>query len=214
MEIPGPVEPREIVEAGRIDDQGFSLPPAIRPSHPTIRRRFLVLVHVDRADRTGKGVDHHDVLLRLEDLERRRHVVGARHTRQITFDFRVERQALFEVLFLSRGRRRLIGERAALDDPETRNHGACGSKRCHRPWRSAMALDIPIRFGERLPDTIEVGFAVRGTRRSVRAGLASSRYCGEPEDGTGRDGRHYRASQQSSHQIQLVTRRFNASPPD
>ena len=69
-----------------------------------------------------------------------------------------------------------------------------------------MALDIPIRFVEGLPHPVEVGFAVCGTRGSVGPRLASSRYRREPEHGTGRDGRHYRASEPSSHQMQDIER--------
>src|SRR2546422_4088323 len=90
MEIPGPVEPRLVVEPRGVDDQRFPFPAPVRPSHPTIGWSFLVIVHVDRADRTSERVDHHDVLRGLNDLEWRGHIVGARYTRQITFDLRSE----------------------------------------------------------------------------------------------------------------------------
>jgi hypothetical protein len=64
-----------------------------------------------------------------------------------------------------------------------------------------MALDVPICRVESLPNAVQVGFAVRCTRRHIGLGLASGLYHNQPERGYhgGCSTRKYRASQRIPH---------------
>src|SRR5436190_18752103 len=69
VEISRAVEPGLVVETRGVDDQRFSFPVSVRPSHPAVSGRLLVFVHIDGAHRPRERVDHHDVLRALNDLE-------------------------------------------------------------------------------------------------------------------------------------------------
>src|ERR1700730_4712027 len=49
VEVPRPIEPGVLVEAGHVDDQRLALPAAARPSHPRVRGTLRLAVHPDDA---------------------------------------------------------------------------------------------------------------------------------------------------------------------
>ena len=95
VKIAGSVEPAQVVEIGRVDNKGFTLPVAIGPSHPAVGRR-VIMIHVNRSHGAGILKRHHDVLRAHHDLKGVRHIHGARHARQIAFDFRIPVQPIGE----------------------------------------------------------------------------------------------------------------------
>jgi hypothetical protein len=72
--------------------------------------------------------------------------------------------------FLRRGLGQ-IGERAAFHDARASRDAAGGAERDHRSDARRMILDVPMGGVERLPDAVQVRFAVGGTRRLRGLGL-------------------------------------------
>ena len=69
LELAAPAEREQLTRQlggprDRVDDQGVSLPASVRPSHPTVNRRWLGLrlVHVDCTIRLCVAVHDHDLL--------------------------------------------------------------------------------------------------------------------------------------------------------
>jgi hypothetical protein len=117
----------------------------------------------------------------LQDLKRIGHVGRAWHTGQIAFDFWTQIQPIGLVLFLSRKGFGPIGNFAAFHDAEARGHCPDSTQRKHRSRRYRalgprakrhrrtryVSLKIEVRFIQRLPDSIEIGLAVRAARRAI-----------------------------------------------
>src|SRR5207249_7659459 len=70
---------------------------------------------------------------------------------------------------------RQVRKRSALDDTESRNDGVLGAQREDSAWCRRMPLDVPIGLVERLPDSVQVRFAVWRARRAIRRGLTRHR---------------------------------------
>src|SRR5579863_2896157 len=91
MKVPSAVKPGLVVESRYIDHQSVAFPAAHRPTHVTIGRSLLHFVQMDDTAGAGKFVGDYDLVVPLNDLERKGHVCRARDTRKITLGFRVQR---------------------------------------------------------------------------------------------------------------------------
>src|SRR5262245_7139401 len=171
VKVAGSVEPSLVVEAGGVDDQRLSLPTAVGPAHPAVGGRFRLIVQVDGADCGGILMNDHDVLCALNDLERLRHICGARNTRQVTLDLGIESETIFEVLLLLCGCFGQVWNRTSLDDTETRSNGIGSAQRKNSTRRRRVAFDVPVGFVQSLPNAAQVGFAVSGARSTIGLGL-------------------------------------------
>src|SRR6185436_12507528 len=115
-------------------------------------------VHEDVADGVVELVEDVDLVLRLQDLKRKRHVGDARDARQVALRFRIRGRAVRVVLLLLRQRLRPVRDLVPLDNPL-----ACGHAE-----RRAVILDVPGGGARHLPEAGDVRLAVRGLRRRVR----------------------------------------------
>ena len=219
MIVPCSIEPRVVVEPGHVNDQRIALPVAIRPPHPGIGGRLPMRIHVDGAGSSLVLIDDQYFAGSLENLKWKRHVVGARHARPITLEFRLATvialrivgdlhgHPLFKVLLLFRQRFRAVRNYTAFDNTLPSGSCApCAQKFGMRSRLSPMRLKVPICRSERLPNPVQVGFAVRraGRRVSREPGgrsLTRGRSCGQPQRGHG-NGRHgyHHASHSNIHQ--------------
>ena len=180
MEIPSPVEPCVVVERRHIDHQRIALPVAVRPTHPRIGGRFPMRIHVDSARSTLVLVDDQNLRRSLKNLKWKRHVVGARHARPITLEFRLagviamrivsdfHGHPFLEVLLLFCESFGTVRNFAALDDALSTRTGA---PRTHdlrmRSGLRSVGENVPVRGREGLPNTIQVRFTVRSAGRRV-----------------------------------------------
>ena len=117
------------------------------------------MIHVNRSHSAGVLKGHHDVLGIRNDLKWVGHIHGARHARQIAFDFRIAVHSIRKVFLLFLQRLRLIGNRAALHDAETGRNGKLRTELPEGTRRCAMPFDIPICGVHGLPDSIQFRFA-------------------------------------------------------
>ena len=62
-----------------------------------------------------------------------------------------------------------------------------------------MALEIPVRRVEGLPDSVEVGFSVGGPRRAIGRGLSNARHRGQYEHDCCRDACYDQVAKPISH---------------
>src|SRR4029079_7797069 len=99
VEVAGPIEPGAVVEAGRLDDERLALPVADRLAHPRIDGRWTRILEVDVSHRARVLIREEDGARALQDLERLRHVVRARHAWQVALDLGVALQPLLLVFF-------------------------------------------------------------------------------------------------------------------
>src|SRR5436309_12729737 len=153
MEIPRPVKPGLVIETRSIDYQRFSLPVTVRPSHPTIGGRLLVLIHIDGADRARILKDHHDVLRTLNNLKRLGHIHRAGHARQVALDLRIKGQPPFKVFLLFCRSRREIWNRATFDYSQPRRNSIRGTECDDAPKSGCMSFNLPISFSSALTIT-------------------------------------------------------------
>ena len=212
MEITRAIEPRLIVQTGHVDHQRFALPVTVGPPHPTIAGRLRRRAHINDANRASVFVSHQNVLLRLDDLKRIREIGGTWHARQITLHLRIQLHPIRLILLLLGGRRRQIRDLIALDDAQAGRHGKDCSERGHGPLGGGMSLQVPIRRVEGLPDSVQVGFSIRGPRRTISRGLAGTRYCSQRKNtychgnGNHRDAKPTSHRRISPHQNKASTR--------
>src|SRR5213593_2242942 len=219
VEIPGPVEPvlarwplrREqngCRESRHIDNQRIALPFAVGPAHPGIDGRLRWFPHIDLAASVGILIDDRQPLLTLtdtgKDLEWIRQIRSAGHTGQMTFQFRIELQAVLVVfLFLFRGPL-LIRNPSAFDDAQAWRRCADRAELENRRRSAALAFEVPVCRVEGLPDAAQVRLAVRETSylglQLVRAecGLPGRRLSRRRCDGEQNDEREF---QRISHRI-------------
>jgi len=129
-------------------------------------------------------------LRRLKDLEGIGHVGRTRHTRQIALDLWIGGQPAVGVLSLLRGGFGQVGDLVAFDDPFAGGNAERRAERDDRALFRWMILDIPIGRIQRLPDAVQVRFAVGGACRLVGLRGNARRSSGEPEarDHKGRSG--------------------------
>jgi hypothetical protein len=135
-----------------------------------------------------------DVVLALEDLERIRHVVGARHAGQVALDLGIGSEPVLLVVLLLLERGGQVRNRVALDHTQAGGHRADRAhlddfRRRHRHELArhhgergprGVRLEIVIRGVQRLPDAIQVGLAVLGARPLGR-GRCSGSQCASGE---------------------------------
>ena len=196
-----PVEPRQVVESGHLDHQGVAVPAAVGPAHPEIDRRRHRAADGDRPVRVGELVGDDDAVGALDDLERERHVGGARHPRHVALRLRIadggdvvviDGQAVAGVLVPLGQRLRPVGYLAPHD------HALAGRLRAphaeqlgKRSRLGAVVFQVPVGGDERLPDPGQVGIGGAGqTRRPVQGTLSGSRQNRQPEDHDHRGDRH------------------------
>ena len=103
----------------------------------------------------------------LDDLKRLRQIHRPRDAGEVALDLGIGRQPLLEVRLLLRGGGGQIRQRSALDDAEPWNDGILGAEREDATRGGRMALDVPLSFVERLPDSVQVGFAVSRSRGAI-----------------------------------------------
>src|SRR5439155_17796489 len=97
---------------------------------------------------------------RLNDLKREGHICRTRHTRHVTLDFRIQRQAVCRVFLSLLLRPWLVGDLVALDDTLPRGNCANCVKLEEGSRLSNMVLDVPISGTQGLPQTGQVGVAI------------------------------------------------------
>lgn len=116
----------------------------------------------------------------LNNLKWKRHIVRTRHARHVTLQLRVARvmsmgitgdvhhHSLLGVLSLFRQRFRFVRNLAAFYDPLSPRPSAIRTHNVRaRPGLRIVILNIDIRRHESLPNSIEIGFAVRSARRPI-----------------------------------------------
>src|SRR5580692_3018479 len=96
----------------------------VRPAHPSVDGGRSVLGNNNQSVGSSVFIDNRDIRLRLNNLKRKREIGGARHTRQITFDLRVQRQPVREILLLFFRRPWLVWNLVAVDDASAARNGA------------------------------------------------------------------------------------------
>src|SRR5262245_52783670 len=69
-EIPCPIEPGVAVESGDVHNERVALPAAVRPAHPEIDGRFLVVLQLDDAGRVAVPEHHENLVRHLHELKR------------------------------------------------------------------------------------------------------------------------------------------------
>jgi hypothetical protein len=174
--VAGAIEPGLVVEAG---DVITSVSPSHLPTDWPIHESAAAarILHIDVAHGARVLVRDEDVVLALEDLERIRHVVGARHAGQIALDLGIGSQPVLLVvlLLLERAGRYGIVSPSTMPRPAgteptapifTISGAGTGTN-----WPGTIAsaprgmrLEIEIRGVQRLPDAVQVGLAVLGAR--------------------------------------------------
>ena len=165
MEIPGGVEPSVGHVVRDFDHEGLPFPPPAGMTHPRIARMLEVRsIHVDHARRARKFVGDQDVVGRLHDLEREGHVRGARDTRHVALDDGVESQPVLAVRVALRERLVPVRDLAALHNREPARDRPERTHFHDRAGLGGMTFDVPVGGAESLPDSVQVGVAVRGER--------------------------------------------------
>src|SRR2546427_7769319 len=83
-----------------VHNKCVSLPMATRVSHPKIQRSLEMWSSVRIDGPIGAAVleSHPDVIGRLENLKRKRHIHDARHPQQIPFRIRIGGRPVLEIL--------------------------------------------------------------------------------------------------------------------
>src|SRR5262249_18709787 len=153
MEISCPVKPTEVVKTFCIDNERFAFPTSVGPAHPTIGRRFRLISHINRAQRTGKFKDHHDLLCTLEYLKRIRHVHRARNAGQVAFRFWVQSHPVCKILLLFLKRLRLVWNRSTFNNAEAGSNRVSRSQLPEWTWRGGVSCQDPNRFISRARNT-------------------------------------------------------------
>src|SRR6266516_3682023 len=171
-EITGSVEPTLAVQSGYIHNQGVTFPVTIRCSHPRIDSSLAPLSHIDHTVGCRIFVSDCNVVLRLNDLKRVRHVGGARHTGHVAFHFGIQFHPVRKVLLLFRCRFRFIWNLTALDDALASGDRADRTELVKRASLSTVVPDVPICGSQSLPETSEIWFAIRHSWYSRSLGLS------------------------------------------
>ena len=127
-----------------------------------------------------------DVRRCLHDLKWIGHVGGARYARQVALDLGIARDPVLEILLLPGEHLGPIRELAALDDAGALRHAEGCAETEDRALPCRVILDIPVRVVERLPDTVQVRFAVGRARRAILR-LLRDRRAWPPEGHTDRE---------------------------
>src|SRR4029453_9954783 len=87
----------------------------------------------------------------------------------------------------------------AFDDAQPGRFCEHGSEYGDRSWRGVVPFKVPIRGVEGLPDSVQVGFAVRSPWRPGSRSLTEGRRCGKREEAYGSDPSNHRAPTPTSH---------------
>ena len=188
VKVSGPVEPGLVVESRHIDDQSFAFPVADRLSHPGVDWRRTRILQKDIAYSARVFVIEENRAGALKDLKWVGHVRCARDAGQIALDLRIGSQPVLLVLFLPGVRLRLVGD-LALHHADAGRHRPDSAKREHGRGRHRtvgsrpeghrrsrrMHFNVVVGFVECLPDSVEIGFAVRRSRRAIGGCLSGER---------------------------------------
>jgi hypothetical protein len=141
------------------------------------------------AYRVRELIRDHQVLAALKDLKRLRQVRRARHAGHEALALGVELEAIRVVALLLLERGRQIRNLATFYDAGIRRLGMKRAEHVERRRPRFVRPDVPVRGHERLPDAVQVGPAVAGTRdpgsacivrnrrRSRRAGRQRDQCC-------------------------------------
>ena len=108
---------------------------------------------MDGPVRLRETVDHHDLLVALDDPERVWHIGRPRHTGHEALNLRVVGPAVLKVLLLLGQCLRGIRNFVTDHHPLSRRNRPDGA-RINRPSRCRVVLDVPVGRAERLPDPI------------------------------------------------------------
>src|SRR5437879_8904126 len=156
----------------------------VRPAHPTIGGSILgsllILFHVNRTQGVLKLIHHDYVVCTLNNLKREGLIVGTRNPWPIALQLRVARlmapvitgaiydYSFFGVVLLLRQRFGLVRDLTALHNPLSSRPS---SVRAHdvgtRSRLRIVILNADIGGHKRLPDSVEVGFAISRTGRLI-----------------------------------------------
>src|SRR5215470_8891103 len=132
----------------------------VRPAHPYVDGRRSVLSNINHPVGSSVFVDNREIPLRLNNLKRKRQIGGARYTRQITFDLRIQCQPVGEVLLLFCCCPWLVRNLIPVDDASPAGNGTDRAKLMEQSRLRRMVLNIPMGGAERLPHPSQVWLAV------------------------------------------------------
>jgi hypothetical protein len=231
VEVSGPIEPRIFLEARHVDDQRVALPTALRPAHPRVARCLVLTVHIDGTNRALVLIHDQDLFRGLKNLEGEGHVIRPGNTRSVALKFRLTcvvsmgiigdlyYHPLFEVFLLFSCRPGLVGNFIPLNDTLAPRLGPPGAHDFRmRAWLGRMGQDVPICRGERLPNPIQVGFAVGRSGGRIRGkclggrGLTRHARFGHSKGGHNRRCQRHRAPEPNVHEHLYVPNRFPLPP--
>ena len=142
-----------------VDDKGVALPAPPRIAHdPRNRAIRMLAIEPNVPRRMDVLVQDGDLVRRLHDLERVRHVVDARRADHEAFRLGIGGLPV-AVIHLAPGKcQRKIGNLVAFDDALPRRDTEF----------SGMVLEIPDSSIHRLPDALEIRLSIDRARRAVR----------------------------------------------
>src|SRR5712691_10472930 len=178
VEVPGPVEPRLVVEMPRIHHECVALPSSEGVAHPCVVRWVVDCIQMNRAGRGAERIRHVNLVRAVCDLDRIGHVHPARRSWQITLQLRTAIDPVCGILLFDLQRFGRVWDpaialyhpnrsRYATGSPE-RQRGCRGHLRVlvrvdsrlrHCAWAGLVSLEIPVRFVVGLPDAAEIWFA-------------------------------------------------------
>jgi hypothetical protein len=155
IEIAHPIQPRFPVEIGYVDHQCLALPVAARISQPEVdvAIRVFRVVGIDRADGMAELEEQRQITRPLEDLERLVVVNAARCPERKALRSRIGGCSCGEVFRSLLERRRLIRNAISFHNARARR----------RIFSCKMRLQSEVGSTERLPDTGEIGMAIRAS---------------------------------------------------
>src|SRR6266436_7950421 len=111
MKIAGVIKPVPVAETRHVDHQCLTLPAPVGRAHPGVSIRLGWSAHIDDTLDVSVFVGKHDVVRTLDNLKWVRQISGARYTRQVTLDLRIELYPVGLILLLFRGCRWQIRNR-------------------------------------------------------------------------------------------------------
>src|SRR5690606_35046831 len=112
------------------------------------------ILEMDRPHGVRVLIRDHHVLIRLEDLERMRHVGRPRDAGHEALHLGIELELARLVLPLPLEGPRLVRDLVAFDDADPRRHGPARAERIERAGPRRVRTDVPVRRLERLPDAV------------------------------------------------------------
>ena len=163
MVIARAVEPGVGHLSGHAHDESVAFPVGVGMAHPGVDLGgHLGLIDIENAIGFGVLVSNQDDIGRLHDLERKRHVIRARHARHEAFGEWIVFQCVGAIGVALAQCLLVVGNASAIDDAETRRDRRMGAEQAGmRAHPRRVGLDVVMRRSDRLPDAAEIGLAGR-----------------------------------------------------